>query len=72
MDTNSLVGALKSWTVYLGGVILLMPEWWPLVAEQVTSFIGSNATDKITRILGILVILVRFKTTKSLSEKGGA
>lgn len=63
-------GLLKSVTVWLGAFMATMPEWWPLVQDQVTSLLGPNAAVKVVGIMGILTILVRFKTTESLRDKG--
>jgi hypothetical protein len=63
-----LLGAVKSKLIWLGVVIATMPEWLPFVAPQMNKLIGD---DTLTTILGILVIILRFATTKSIPEKGG-
>lgn len=70
--TELLKGLLKSWTAWLGAAIASAPDWWPLVLEEITR--DAHPLDKHTelliRLMGIAVILLRFKTTQSLQEKG--
>lgn len=74
MDTTKLssllYGILTSFTVWLGMIVTTLPDWWPLVQDQLSGLLGTGAHDKLVRIMGILVILMRFKTSQSLADKG--
>jgi hypothetical protein len=70
MLSEYLLGILKSWTAWLGVMVISMPNWWPLIADQFSGLLGSEAYDNMVRIMGILVILIRFHTTQSVLEKG--
>ena len=66
---NTLRGALKSWTVYLGAALIGLPELLPLVAPQLQDMLDAELYRRVMQWAGLLVILVRFRTTKPLSEK---
>ena len=66
------LGLITSWTAWLGGLIIAMPEWWPLISDQAVGLVEGNAKDTMIRVMGILVVLIRFKTTQSLAAKGGS
>ena len=62
------VGMHRSWTVYLGYLLLFLPVvqsqwdvWGVLVPEKLRPFALS--------ILGMIIIGLRFKTTQSLADK---
>ena len=65
-----LMGLLKSWTAWLGGAMIALPELLPLLTPHLESLLGPNVWPKTMQILGILVILARFKTNQSLRDKG--
>ena len=65
-----LLGLVQSKTAWLGAFLASMPDWWPMIQDQVAGLLGANASDKLVRIMGVLVVLTRFLTSKSLSEKG--
>lgn len=64
-----LRGAVRSWTVRLGAVALALPDLLPLIAPQLELLLDANAYKRTLQVLGILVIVVRFKTTTSLKDK---
>lgn len=66
-----ILGAVKSFTVWLGVILFGLPDIWPLIASDVSAILGEDASSKMTRIMGILVILFRMKTSQSLPIKGG-
>lgn len=74
MDTqkvrDTVTGLIQSKTAWLGMALVTLPDWWPLVQDQVTGILGASASDKVSRIMGLLVVLSRFFTSKSLEEKG--
>lgn len=69
-------GALKSWSVWVGAAILSMPDWYPIISPELKDFLDAHSTaairDMVIRALGMVVILVRFKTDRSLKDKGSA
>lgn len=69
---DMMLGFLKSKTVYLGSAIATLPLWYPLIETNVLALAGPSAKDLIVNIMGIAVVLVRFSTGKTLSEKGAA
>lgn len=68
--TDTLVGMAKSWTAWLGALIIAWPDISMALSEHIEALAGPDASNAIMRIMGILVILVRLKTSQSLSEKG--
>jgi hypothetical protein len=64
-----LRGVLKSWSIWLGGLLLTFPDWWPLIAAEVQPLVSERAWETATRLTAVAVILLRFKTTQSLAEK---
>lgn len=66
---SPLRGFLKSYTVWLGAAMLSFPDWWPLIAEQLRPLFSDQAWETATRLVGVVIILLRLKTTQSLTEK---
>ena len=69
---NMVFGTIQSWTAWLGLAVMSLPDWWPIVQEQLPGLLDEDSYGKVVRFMGMLVILVRFKTTKSIAEKGKA
>lgn len=67
---DTIKGLLQSWTAWLGALIVAWPDISAALAEHLTALLGADANNKIMRVMGILVILVRLKTTQPLAEKG--
>ena len=65
----ALRGALRSWTVWLGGILVALPELVPLLGPHLQEMLPPDVFAKLMQIAGIAVILVRFKTTESLAAK---
>jgi len=68
--SNWLRGAMKSWTIWLGGLLVGLPELLPLLTPHLQEMLDADAYKRVLQLAGIAVILVRFKTTQSLSSKG--
>jgi len=65
-----LRGAVKSWTVWLGGALVALPELVPLLTPHLQEMLDAESYKRLMQLFGIAVILVRFKTTQPLSTKG--
>jgi hypothetical protein len=65
-----IVGLLKSWTVWFGGILVALPQIIPLISPTLQQALSANAYKNVTTVVGIIVILLRFKTTQSLQAKG--
>lgn len=66
-----VLGALKSWTIYFGALLVALPDLVPLLAPDLQALFPPAQYDRLMRILGMIVILLRVKTTVSLAVKGG-
>ena len=65
-----LRGALASWTVWAGGLLLVLPELLDAVAPIITETWGADAWRRVVQIAGVVMILLRAKTTVPLPERG--
>ncbi len=68
---ETLIGLLKSKTAWLGALIIGLPDLWPLIQDDLLALSG-DYSGLVTRLMGIAVIVVRFLTTQSLTEKGAS
>lgn len=64
------LGLLKSWTAWAGALLVAFPMWWPEVEPFVRDLIGVENYAKLVPVIGIVMVLLRVKTTQSISEKG--
>ncbi len=64
------IGVLKSWTIWVSGVMIAFPQWWPLVEPQIRDIISPEHYTKLVPIIGIVMVFLRLKTTQSLTDKG--
>lgn len=75
-DSNSLKvwlkGAVKSWTAWAGAVLVAAPEILPQLAPHFQELMTPDRYHRLLQIVGIAMILLRVKTSKSLSEKGAS
>lgn len=72
---NWLKGALKSWTVWLSALLAAAPEILPALQANfsvLTPFIPDGSETRTLQVIGVLVFLLRLKTTTSLASKGGS
>lgn len=63
-------GALQSWTVWAGGTVVLLPELLNAIAPLVTEQWGPAVWQRVLQLVGVAMILLRAKTTDSLTAKG--
>lgn len=65
-----LLGMLKSWTAWFGTLLIALPDLLPLVMPELEKLLTPTAFTRTTQIIGLIVILLRVKTTTSVIEKG--
>ena len=65
-----LRGAARSWTVWSGGLLVVLPELMAAAAPLVTESLGPAAWQRVVQVIGIVMVLLRVKTKTSLAEKG--
>jgi hypothetical protein len=74
MVMNSLkhwgLGLLKSWTAWFGALVIGLPEWWPLVEPMVREVVNPEHYSQLVRLIGVAIVLLRFKTKESVIDKG--
>jgi kynureninase len=67
MDT--LKGLCMSASAWFGAFIVAWPDIASVIGDNLTALLGANANNNIMRIMGIIVILLRLKTTQPVAEK---
>lgn len=65
-----LVGSIKSRLIWLGAMLVALPELWPLIADQVQEILPPGWFLRASQMVGLVVIYLRYKTNQSVSEKG--
>jgi hypothetical protein len=65
-----LKGALKSWTNWFGALLIAAPELLAQIAPHLQELLTPQRYARFIQIAGIVVILLRIKTSQSLKEKG--
>ena len=65
-----LRGSLKSFTNWFGLFLIAAPDLLPQLQPDLQDLLGEHAASKVLRIIEVAVILLRFKTTKSIKDKG--
>ena len=63
-------GALKSWTTWFGAVLVAGPELLPALMPHFKELLTPDTYSRAVQVVGIVVMLLRVKTTTSLAEKG--
>ena len=63
-------GLLKSWTVWFGALLLALPDLLPALSPHLADMLSENIFKRTMNVAGIIVILLRMKTTQSLTDKG--
>ena len=58
-------GALRSWTVWAGAVLIA----WPQIEPFARQILGEQNWARAVPFVGIVMILLRFKTNQSLKDK---
>lgn len=69
---DTIKGMFLSLTTWFGAFLLAWPSIMSDVGEFLTGLVGGDAANNVLRVIGLIVVLLRLKTTKSLSEKGAA
>lgn len=64
------IGAMRSWTMWLGGLLVVLPELMNALAPIVTAQWGADVWQRVMQLVGVVVILLRIKTVESIPEKG--
>lgn len=67
-----LLGTLKSKLVWLGGAIITLPDLIPLISPELEEMLTPDMYKRWMRLAGLLVIVLRFYTKKSIPEKGAS
>jgi hypothetical protein len=65
-----LRGAARSWTMWSGALLVVLPELMDAAAPLVTETMGPEAWRRVVQVIGIVVVILRIRTTQSLPEKG--
>lgn len=65
-----LRGAARSWTMWSGGLLVVLPELMEVLAPLVTESLGPDAWRRTVQLIGVAMVLLRIKTTQPLPEKG--
>lgn len=64
-----LLGALKSWTAWFGAFLIAAPDLLPQIMPVAADLFGPDVAKRWMQIIGVIVILLRIKTTQSLTDK---
>lgn len=65
-----VIGASKSYTMWLGGLLVVLPELMNALAPIVTAQWGADVWQRVVQLVGVVVILLRIRTVESIPEKG--
>lgn len=69
MELASLKGAMKSKLVWLGALMLLLPEVLAIVEPVLGPVVGPEKWALVMQAAGVLVVVLRAVTTQSLADK---
>ena len=64
-----LKGSVKSWTNWFGVALIAAPDLIPQIAPNLQELLSPQHYKAAMQWVGILVILLRFKTTQSVKAK---
>lgn len=67
-----LRGAAKSWTMWSGALLVALPELMTAAEPLLTETMGPEGWKRVVQVVGIVVVVLRLKTTQSLAAKGAA
>lgn len=65
-----LIGTARSWTNWFGAFLIAAPELLPQLLPQAEQLLTPDHYMRLVQWIGIVVIVLRFKTTQSVSQKG--
>lgn len=66
---RALRGALRSWTTH-AGVYIAVIGYLQTQDKLIDKWLGPDATGSLMILFGLLVVILRAKTSESLSAKG--
>jgi hypothetical protein len=64
-----ITGIMKSWTIWAGTLMVALPQLQPLIMPQLEQQYPGGAKWVMTAF-GVITLLLRIKTTQSLTAKG--
>jgi hypothetical protein len=70
---NTLLGALKSATVWAAALLAALPDILPIVQQNfadVAPFIPASLHSRTLQVIALVMLLLRLKTNTSLANKG--
>lgn len=67
-----LRGLAKSWTAWTGVLLVALPELMTAAEPLLTETMGPEGWKRVVQVVGIVVVVLRLKTTQSLAAKGAA
>lgn len=66
---RALIGALRSWTTH-AGVYIAVIGYLQTQDKLIDKWLGPDATGSLMMLSGLIVVILRAKTSESLSAKG--
>ena len=66
---DTLRGLLKSWTAWTSAALLALPEVLPMLQADLPGLLGPDAAARVMQVCGVLMLLLRLKTTAALADK---
>lgn len=67
-------GTWKSWTMRFGGALVALPIFWPKIEPELVkllpSLLGPESAAIAIQVIGVVVIILRFRTDKAIWDKG--
>lgn len=65
-----LLGLVKSRTAWFAGVMIALPDALPYILPQLQDLLDAQTYARILKISGLVVLLLRVVTNKSIVDKG--
>ena len=63
-------GSIRSWTIWFGALLLALPDIINQLGPDLLEVLGSDGYSRLLRIAGVAAIVLRFKTTQPIAQKG--
>lgn len=70
LTADTLRGLARSWTAWVAGLLIALPELLPTLQSDLPGLLGEQAANRVMQIAGLLMLLLRLKTTTSVTAKG--
>lgn len=67
-----LRGLGKSWTAWTGALLVAAPQLLDALAPIVAEQWGPDVWKRVLQVSGVVMILLRVRTTQSLTDKGAS